>query len=463
MKRIAGTFVLLVGLGGCVSFTAQPGTAEKKPQEVRPTQPTPPYQLPQAAYTSQVPTNTTWAAHPDHRVSQQPTTAAYNPTNYSPLPSPPPVPQRVVAPTYSPPPAPTTVRQPANPAPNSMVMQTPATPTGNTQPPAPLQIPPGMPMAVTPPSERVHERMTAEQALAERAYRERLQAERALAERELHERAISQRDSVERQVNYTASPVQQETILQANRMEPKRSPTIPTSNHFNTRNTTAEPRMTPMEPTAPSKGGMPLMRLVNTKRITLNFEVKDVGPSGLSSVELWYTQDCREWKKYDAPTQAQAYVIEVDEEGMYGFTLLAKSGIGLGKEPPAPGDQPQVWVIVDLSKPDVQLTEVTPTTVGRNVQVALGWRASDKNMGRQPITLYYAEKEDGPWKVVAANLENSGKYLWQAPPGLARVFFKVEACDLAGNVGSATSGRPVLLDNSMPTVSITNVDSAPMP
>src|SRR5262249_25134676 len=30
--------------------------------------------------------------------------------------------------------------------------------------------------------------------------------------------------------------------------------------------------------------GAPLFRLVNTKRITLNFEVKDVGPSGLSGV-----------------------------------------------------------------------------------------------------------------------------------------------------------------------------------
>jgi hypothetical protein len=211
----------------------------------------------------------------------------------------------------------------------------------------------------------------------------------------------------------------------------------------------------------PGKAGAPLMRLVNTKRITLNFEVKDVGPSGLSSVELWYTQDCRDWKKYNAPTQAQAYVIEVDDEGMYGFTLLARSGLGLGKEPPGPGEQPQVWVIVDLTKPDVQLTEVTPPSSPRSQQVTIAWTAADKNLGRQPITLSYAEKEDGPWKVIAGNLENTGKYVWQAPANTARFLVRVEAADLAGNVGRAQSARPLLMDTSTPTVSIVGVEAAP--
>jgi len=84
------------------------------------------------------------------------------------------------------------------------------------------------------------------------------------------------------------------------------------------------------------------VRLVNTKRITLNFEVKDVGPSAVQRRAVVHPGR-KDWKKYDAPTQAQAYVVEVDDEGMYGFTLLAKSGTGIGKEPPQSGDQPQVW------------------------------------------------------------------------------------------------------------------------
>src|SRR5205814_7780517 len=49
-------------------------------------------------------------------------------------------------------------------------------------------------------------------------------------------------------------------------------------------------------------------RLVGSKRVSLNYELKEVGPSGVSQVELWYTQDGRSWNKYplrfgDDPTQ----------------------------------------------------------------------------------------------------------------------------------------------------------------
>jgi hypothetical protein len=217
----------------------------------------------------------------------------------------------------------------------------------------------------------------------------------------------------------------------------------------------------PKRPSAPSGRG-PLFRLVNSRRIILNFEVKDVGPSGLSSVEMWYTQDGKEWKKYDAQPQAQAYVVEVDEEGMYGFTLLARSGSGVGKEPPRPGDQPQVWVIVDLTSPDVHLAEVKPShRPGQGQSVSIRWQATDKNLGRQPIALYYAEKEEGPWKVIATGVENSGKYQWQVPGGTPpRVLVRVEATDMAGNVGRAQSSKALLMDNSTPSVSIVNVEAS---
>jgi hypothetical protein len=213
-------------------------------------------------------------------------------------------------------------------------------------------------------------------------------------------------------------------------------------------------------PSSTKLGGAPLLRLVNTKRITLNFEIADIGSSGVSAVDLWYTQDGREWKKHEAPTNAKAYVVEVDDEGMYGFTLVARSGIGLGKEPPGPGDQPQVWVIVDLTKPDLQLTEVVPTNKGKTQEVAIKWAATDKNLGRGPVTLSYAESEEGPWHVIAGNLKSSDHYNWQVPSGIPpRVFVRAEAADLAGNVGRAQLNKPLAMDSSMPKVSIVNVEA----
>ena len=98
------------------------------------------------------------------------------------------------------------------------------------------------------------------------------------------------------------------------------------------------------------------MRFVNNTRISLNYDIKDVGPSKVSVVELWYTQDGRNWQKYNEDTTARSpYVVTVEREGQYGFTLLAKSGVGLGDPPPRAGDPPQIWVEVDLTKPLLQL------------------------------------------------------------------------------------------------------------
>jgi hypothetical protein len=266
--------------------------------------------------------------------------------------------------------------------------------------------------------------------------------------------------AAERQVSYVTTEPVREPTLATPKPEGKAPPkgvtvTAPTKADL------AAGKAVTADHTKGGKGAPPLMRMVNSKRITLNFKVDDVGPSGLSGVELWYTQDCKDWKKHDAPPQAHSYVIEVDEEGMYGFTLLAKSGLGLGKEPPAPGDLPQVWVMVDLSKPVVTLGEITPNVNGKTGSVAIRWKATDKNLGSTPVGLYYAEKESGPWLPIATNLENSGRYVWQVPASAPASFFlRVDATDLAGNMGRAQTAKPVLLDTSRPTVSILDVESA---
>jgi hypothetical protein len=203
----------------------------------------------------------------------------------------------------------------------------------------------------------------------------------------------------------------------------------------------------------------PMVRFINSKRITLNFEVTDVGVSGLSAVEVWYTSDGRDWNKIDAPPHKKSYVVGVDTDGKYGFTLLARNGLGVGHEPPAPGDPPQMWVTVDTTPPAVELTEVTPTTHRKAHTVAIRWRATDEHLGRNPISLLYAERADGPWRPIAANLPNNGRYDWKVPTGApTRLLVRVEATDLAGNVGRAQTSRPLLLDTSRPNVSILAVE-----
>jgi hypothetical protein len=210
----------------------------------------------------------------------------------------------------------------------------------------------------------------------------------------------------------------------------------------------------------PQRLATPAVRMINSKRITLNFEVKDVGPSGLSGVDLYYTQDTKIWKKGEAPPQTKSpYVIEVNDEGLYGFTLVAHNGVGMGKEPPQPGDQPQVWVEVDQTKPVVRLQGIEETFSGNNQSLVVRWTANDKNLGPKPISLLYAEKEGGPWQPMASNVENSGKYAWPITSGMpTRLYVRVEATDLVGNIAGAQTPTPIVIDVSQPTVSILGVE-----
>src|SRR4051794_24681441 len=69
--------------------------------------------------------------------------------------------------------------------------------------------------------------------------------------------------------------------------------------------------------------------LVNNRRIKLNYNITDVGPSGVSCVELWATRDGKNWARYsNEPPPAGPLCVHVAEEGTYGFSLVVKNGLG---------------------------------------------------------------------------------------------------------------------------------------
>lgn len=205
----------------------------------------------------------------------------------------------------------------------------------------------------------------------------------------------------------------------------------------------------------------PMIHMISSKRIRLNYEIKEVGRSGIGDVELWYTRDGRSWQKYPGASQKSPCAVDVDDENLYGFTLVARSGAGVGKQPPQPGDPPQVWVEVDVTKPVVRLLGVEAGSSTKSGIVSILWSATDKNLDAAPITLCYAAQASGPWIPIASHLANTGRYVWKLPADIPNRFFvRVEAIDRAGNIGVAQTPSAVLGDPSQPSVEIVNVSAA---
>jgi hypothetical protein len=207
-------------------------------------------------------------------------------------------------------------------------------------------------------------------------------------------------------------------------------------------------------------------KLVGSTRISLNYELKDVGPSGVSQLELWYTQDGRSWNKHpirvgEDSSEKKTIVFNVIDEGLYGITLVAKSGVGLGERPPQLGDRPQLWLEVDTTKPVVQLHNVLVGTGPDKGKLNITWSARDKNLGSDPISLSYAEALTGPWKSIAKDLPNTGRYIWNMPEKIFYQFhLKVEAIDRAGNIGEAVTDSLIKVDLAHPKVKILTVEPA---
>ncbi|MBI1915996.1 MAG: hypothetical protein HYS12_14860 [Planctomycetes bacterium] len=207
------------------------------------------------------------------------------------------------------------------------------------------------------------------------------------------------------------------------------------------------------------------VRKVNSTRISLNYKVDDVGPSGVKAVEVWMTRDTQDWKlQVTDTTRNPPVVVDVGTEGRYGFTLIARSGVDLAEQPPQKGEPPQIWVEVDLTKPTVQIRDVI---VGRGAdtgKLTIRWQASDKNLSQRPISISYAVRPDeGKWTPIseATGIDNTGQFVWTMPGGVPYEFsVRVEALDEAGNVGEARTPQTVKVDLALPKARVIGIEPA---
>lgn len=207
-------------------------------------------------------------------------------------------------------------------------------------------------------------------------------------------------------------------------------------------------------------------RLVNTRQFQIGYKLQDVGPSGVSGVELFITQDDgASWFKYgDDPDNQSPAQVEVPKEGVYGFALGVKSGVGISSDPPQPGEKPSIVVVVDQTAPKIELLPLEQGR-GRSVnKILIQWKYTDDFPADKPVAISFSANGQGPWQSITGWQENTGNYVWTVGPGVPSKFFiRIEARDAAGNVRSAETAQPVLIDLSRPTARIIDIESASGP
>ena len=225
--------------------------------------------------------------------------------------------------------------------------------------------------------------------------------------------------------------------------------------------TTATPDVASSAPM--TLAGLPMgvrPRMVNSRRFELEYDVESVGPTGIGRVELWGTRDGgQSWLNFGAPPdQRNPLQVTVDGEGIYGFRIVVYSGSGLGGLPPKSGDQPDVWLGVDLTSPEARILNAEQGTENRSGELLVSWEASDRMLADRPISLLFSPQPNGPWSTIAAGLPNSGAYVWRLDNRVPDiVYLRMDVRDEAGNVRNADYGQPISIYRQRPAGRITNV------
>lgn len=210
-------------------------------------------------------------------------------------------------------------------------------------------------------------------------------------------------------------------------------------------------------PTASAK-----TRFVAARRFHIGYKLEDVGPSGVSAVELFITEDGgRKWYKYGIdPDHQSPFDVEVPRDGSYGFAIRVRSGAGLANDPPQPGETPSILVVCDQVGPQVQ---ILPPQQGRNEnlnKILIRWKATDENPHEKAISLSYAADLSGPWQPITGWVANSGSHVWSVGPTVpARIYIRVTARDAAGNLSKAETQEPVVVDLTKPSARIVDVEA----
>jgi hypothetical protein len=193
--------------------------------------------------------------------------------------------------------------------------------------------------------------------------------------------------------------------------------------------------------------------MVNSRKFALEYEVAAAGAAGVAKIEIWGTRDAgRTWQSYGIEPSARGPLkVSVAGEGLYGFRITVQDRNGLSSQAPKPGDLPELWVGVDLTKPIVRLTGSELGTGPHAGELLIRWEASDAMLAARPITLSFSDRAGGPWSTVAAGLDNTGAYAWRFDNRVPdRIYLRLEARDEAGNIGVVETPEPVSLNAGRP-------------
>ena len=204
----------------------------------------------------------------------------------------------------------------------------------------------------------------------------------------------------------------------------------------------ARPTVSPQAVNPSMAGQEPLMPsnavYSNTREFNLDFVLEQDAAKAVG-IELWATMDSGQtwspWGVSEFPEEPLQ--VEVVEDGNFGFYLSPIVRSQTKPAPPAPGQEPTIWIVVDTTNPSPKITNAG-LQEGTESVLSIDYDCLSDDVASRSTTLSWSQHPQGPWNTIESELPNSGQYLylWQGDSTrLGTFYLKIEAIDRASNVG----------------------------
>jgi hypothetical protein len=225
----------------------------------------------------------------------------------------------------------------------------------------------------------------------------------------------------------------------------------------------------------PARAIQPSLHYVNKRTVSLKVNATS-GPSGLTHAYLYVADEKLVWLKGQElgkqtalpttdPDKPRMIPLDLaytaDKDGLYNFVIILENHRGQSRPIPKRGDAGDIQVMVDTTKPAVEIVSTRVASNGdRGAVVDIRWKATDANIAPVPIKIEYAAVrterpgEPGEWKAITPDwVDNTGQHTWAAPTGEAYEFLiRVTCKDRAGNSANSVTAKPVNVDLTVPGV-----------
>lgn len=200
-------------------------------------------------------------------------------------------------------------------------------------------------------------------------------------------------------------------------------------------------------------------QIVNNRVFDINYEVNDVGPSGVSTVKLFVTENNgQNWFSYgDDVDMRSPFQVDTRGEGTFGFAVRVRNGLGFSDPPPQPGELPSIVVTVDQTPPVANFAQPQIIADGQG-RIRLKWNTTDPHPSSTPVRLEYAMSASGPWTPIFDWQADVGGHEMSIQPGMPNtIYYRLLARDAAGNVTTAQAPHPLMIDQHRPTVKLLSI------